>query len=63
MLDKVWYFNIGDSVVRVAWPKNKMSKLLAILFGSLFIYDLLTGQMFGALLMGIFFAIQVVDIQ
>lgn len=63
MFNKAIYFRVGERDVRIALPQNPLSRFLAALFAVLFIVDLISGNLLGALLMFVFLAIHVVDIR
>lgn len=62
MFDPI-YFKVGSKEVRVAVPERPLSRFLAALFGVLFLVDIFAGNLLGALLMFVFFAIHVVDVR
>ena len=56
MLDKVFYFKIGKHDIRVALPHSKMGRLFTFVMCGIFVFDFMSGNVVGMILMGLFIA-------
>lgn len=63
MLDKVFYFNVGDKEVRLALPTNGLGRFFTLVMIGIFIFDLIVGNVFGMLLMALFVAMNTVQVK
>lgn len=63
MLDKVFYFKVGEKDIRIALPENGLGKFFTLVMCGIFVFDLMIGHIFGMLLMGLFIAMNVLQVK
>ena len=63
MLDKIWWFNIGGKSIRVALPTNTLGRFFTFAMLAIFAYDMLHGNVVGMVLMGLFIAMNTVQMK
>ena len=63
MLDKVFYFKVGSKDIRVALPTNGLGRFFTIAMIGIFIFDVYVGNIFGMFLMGLFIAMNTVQMK
>lgn len=63
MLDKVFYFRVGDKDIRVALPTNGLGRFFTFAMMAIFVWDLYIGNVFGMCLMALFIAMNTVQMK
>lgn len=63
MLDKVFYFKVGDKDIRIALPTNGLSRFFTLAMIAIFIFDVYVGNVFGMCLMALFIAMNTVEMK
>lgn len=63
MLDKVFYFKVGSKDVKLALPKNGLSRFFTLAMIGIFVFDVFVGNTIGMILMGLFVAMNVLEIK
>lgn len=63
LLDKVFYFKVGSKDIRLALPKDGLGRFFTIAMIGIFIFDACVGSVFGMFLMGLFVAMNTLQIK
>lgn len=63
MLDKVFYFKVGDKDIKLSLPQNGLSRFFTIAMCGIFVFDMFVGNVFGMFLMGLFIAMNVLEVR
>ena len=63
MLDKAFYFKIGDKEIQIAVPKDGFSRVFIILWTCLLISDIISSNMFGIFISMVFLSLFLVRIR
>ncbi len=63
MLEKTWYFKVGEKDVRISLPKDGFGRALTLIMAGIFVFDVMVGNVLGAILMGLFVCWNTVSIK
>jgi len=63
MLDKVFYFKVGDKDIKLSLPENGLSRFFTVVMIGIFIFDVYVGNVIGMIIMGLFVAMNVLEIK
>ena len=63
MMDKVFYFKVGEKDIRISMPQDSLGRFFTFIMIGIFVFDLFVGHLFGAFIMALFIAMNTVQMK